>query len=62
MEIVKQEKKQNKQYLPHELTTKIHFVKMYRQTHDINFVCRWYPISKASLMRWNLAPPSNTMA
>ena len=43
----------NKRYLPHEITTKVNSVKLYRQTWDISFVCRRYHISKASLMRWN---------
>ena len=53
MDIVAQEKNQNKRYLPHEMSTKINSVKVYRQTKDIGFVCRRYHISKASLMRWN---------
>ena len=44
---------QNKRYCPHEITTKINTVKLYRETRDISFVCRRYHISKASLMRWN---------
>ena len=44
---------QNKRYLPHEITTKINTVKLYRESKDIGFVCRRYHISKASLMRWN---------
>ena len=44
---------QTKRYLPHEITTKINSVKLYRRTRDIGFVCRRYHISKASLMRWN---------
>lgn len=44
---------QNKRYLPHEMSTKINSVKLYRQTGDIGFVVRRYHISKASLMRWN---------
>jgi len=44
---------QNKRYCPHEITTKINSVKLYRETNDISFVCRRYHISKASLMRWN---------
>lgn len=44
---------QNKRYCPHEITTKINSVKLYRETRDISFVCRRYHISKASLMRWN---------
>jgi transposase InsO family protein len=43
----------NKRYCPHEITTKTHAVKAYRQTKDISFICRKYKISKASLMRWN---------
>jgi transposase InsO family protein len=42
-----------KRYLQHELTTKIHAVKLYRKERDIQFVCRRYHVSKASLMRWN---------
>lgn len=31
---------QNKQYLPHEIKTKVNSMKLYRQTKDISFVCR----------------------
>ena len=51
MDSVAQKTKRNKRYLPHEVTTKINAVKLYRQTEDISFVCRRYHISKASLMR-----------
>ena len=44
---------QTKRYLPHEISTKINSVNLYRRTKDIGFVCRRYHISKASLMRWN---------
>lgn len=44
---------QNKRYCPHEITTKLHSVAVYRQTRDISYVCRRYHISRASLMRWN---------
>lgn len=44
-----------KRYCPHLLETKLHSVEVYRQTRDIEFVCRRYHISKASLMRWNRA-------
>lgn len=44
---------QNKRYCPHQLSTRIYAVKLYRQTRDIDFVLRRYHISKASLMRWN---------
>lgn len=53
MVIVTDVKQKNKRYLPHELSTKINSVKLYRQTKDIDFVLRRYHISKASLMRWN---------
>ena len=42
-----------KRYLPHEIGTRIHAVTLYRSAKDIEFVCRRYKISKASLMRWN---------
>lgn len=53
MDSITQEVKQNKRYLPHELSTKVQSVNLYRSTKDISFVCRRYHISKASLMRWN---------
>ncbi len=53
MDIVAQEKKTNKRYLPHTLDTRVGAVNLYRFTHDIDFVLRRYHISKASLMRWN---------
>ena len=42
-----------KRYLPHEIGTCIHAVTLYRSAKNIEFVCRRYKISKASLMRWN---------
>ena len=42
-----------KRFCPHQISTKIGAVNLYRRTHDIDFVCRRYHISKASLMRWN---------
>lgn len=53
MDIVAQKKKNNKRYLPHTVSTKEGAVKLYRKTKDIDFVLRWYHVSKASLMRWN---------
>ena len=44
---------QTQRYYPHDLTTKINSVKLYRNGNPISFVCRRYKISKASLMRWN---------
>lgn len=43
----------NKRYLPHEISTKVNSVKLYRKMNDVAFVCRRYHVSKASLMRWN---------
>lgn len=43
----------NQRYLPHELSTKYHSVKLYRSGCSVSFVCRRYKISKSSLMRWN---------
>ena len=37
-----------KWYLPHEISTKVQSVQLYRQTKDIGFVCRRHHISKAS--------------
>ena len=43
----------NQRYLPHEISTRFHAVKLYRTVVGVSFVCRRYHISKASLMRWN---------
>lgn len=43
----------SQRYLPHQITTKFHAVKLYRTGVGVEFVCRRYHISKASLMRWN---------
>lgn len=40
-------------YLPHEINTRFHAVKLYRSGCSVEFVCRRYHISKSSLMRWN---------
>lgn len=45
----------SQRYLPHELSTRYYAVRLYRQCHDVRFVCRRYKISKSSLMRWNKA-------
>ena len=45
--------RKKKRYLQHEMTTKLHAVKLYREVKDVQFVCRRHHISKASLMRWN---------
>ena len=42
-----------KGFCPHQISTKIGSINLYRFTKDIDFVCRRYHISKASLMRWN---------
>lgn len=43
----------SQRYLPHTIDTRFHAVKLYRGGNSIQFVCRRYHISKASLMRWN---------
>lgn len=43
----------NTRYLPHELKTRIHAVKTYRNGNSIEYVCRKYHISRFSLWRWN---------
>ena len=53
MDIVAQEQKNNRRYLPRMVSTKKGAVKLYRQTKDIDFVLRRYHISGASLMRRN---------
>ena len=40
-------------FLPHEFSTRKYAVNLYRQIHNVSFVCRRYHISKSSLMRWN---------
>lgn len=42
-----------KRFCPHQIVTKVRSVEAYRKTKDIDYVCRKYKISKASLMRWN---------
>ena len=43
----------SQRYLPHTLNTRFFAVKLYRSGCSVQFVCRRYHISKASLMRWN---------
>ena len=40
-------------YIPHTLETRLAVVKTYRNNNSISFICRWYKVSKVSLMRWN---------
>ena len=53
--------KNKRRYLPHKLQTRIHAVQLYRvkrngkRVNSVDFVCRRYHCSKASLMRWNAA-------
>lgn len=44
---------QTQRYLPHTIETRFYAVKLYRGGSSVQFVCRRYHISKASLMRWN---------
>ncbi len=55
MDIVEQEKGNNKRDLRHTVEVKEVAVKLYRWSGDVDFVLRRYRISKASLMRWNKA-------
>ena len=43
----------SQRYLPHTIDTRFYAVKLYRGGCSVQFVCRKYHISKASLMRWN---------
>ncbi len=43
----------SQRYLPHTIETRFYAVKLYRGGSCVQFVCRKYHISKASLMRWN---------
>ena len=43
----------SQRYLPHTIETRLYAVKLYRGGCSVQFVCRKYHISKASLMRWN---------
>ena len=43
----------SQRYLPHTIDTRYYSVKLYRGGCSVNFVCRKYHISKASLMRRN---------
>lgn len=40
-------------YLPHTVDTRFAAVKTYRNGNSVQFICRRYKVSKASLMRWN---------
>ena len=51
--IITEKVEKEKRYLPHDITTKIHAVEMYRNCGDIEYVCRKYHISRISLWRWN---------
>lgn len=43
----------NRNYLPHLVKNRIAAVVMYRNTKNINYICRKYHISRSSLWRWN---------
>ncbi len=53
MNMITQKAQKSKRDLTHEISTREEAVKLYRQTHDISFVCHRYRISKALRMRWN---------
>ena len=54
MNIVNENERKIKRYLPHELKTRENAVKTFRNGNSISFVCRKYHISRTSLYRWNL--------
>ena len=43
---------QNIRYYPHDLDTKFHSCKLYKNGYPISFIKRRYKISKSSLLRW----------
>ena len=51
--IITENMKNTQRYIPHTLETRLAAVKTYRNKNSINFICRRYKVSKASLMRWN---------
>ena len=51
--IITENLKNTQRYIPHTLETRLAAVKTYRNNNSINFICRRYKVSKASLMRWN---------
>ena len=51
--IITQNQKNIKRYLPHKIKTRENAVKMYRNCNDIGYVCRKYHISRTSLWRQN---------
>ena len=51
--IISENLKNTQRYIPHTLETRLAAVKTYRNNNSINFICRRYKVSKASLMRWN---------
>ena len=44
--IITEKVEKEKRYLPHDIKTKIHAVEMYRNSGDIEYVCRKYHISR----------------
>ena len=51
--IITEDLQKTQRYIPHTLETRLAAVKTYRNKNSINFICRRYKVSKASLMRWN---------
>ena len=51
--IITENLQKTQRYIPHTLETRLAAVKTYRNKNSINFICRRYKVSKASLMRWN---------
>ena len=53
MNILNENDEKCKRYIPHEVKTRLHAVKSYRNGNSIDYVCRKYHISRVSLYRWN---------
>ena len=51
--IITEDLQKTQRYIPHTLEIRLAAVKTYRNKNSINFICRRYKVSKASLMRWN---------
>ena len=50
--IITENLQKTQRYIPHTLETRLAAVKTYRNKNSINFICRRYKVSKASLMRY----------
>ena len=49
--IITEDLQKTQRYIPHTLETRLAAVKTYRNKNSINFICRRYKVSKASLIK-----------